>query len=475
MQQSYNIEMTELTGGTFWAPYTDAQILGEEPFTIDSDRGDMVKTLMALHVKVDPIDLSEPRIRAAAAALGPAIIRFSGSWATRTYYDFDGRTGGIVPDGFDFILTAGQWQGALDFARSVGAKILVSVANSSGVHENGTGPWQPDQAELLWNYTAAQGMTIDYAEFMNEPNMLPGMKLPDGYGLKELSRDHDLFARWLKEDHPETTYVGPCSADGDRKSIQGGSMMPLLKTRDILNGCQIMPEIFSYHSYNGISERGAMFGCHYGFDQALDEDYLSLTMDYLDFHMSIRDEFVPGAPMWITESADAACGGNTWAPTFAEAIRYIDEQCRFALKTDGVIFHNTLASSAYGLLDQQSHLPRPQYWAGLLFNRLCGERVYDTHEPLRKGLHLFAFSRADQTDGICYVCINNSLTGPTVIDTPSGMLYMLTAPAPRSRQICLNGRPLSMTPDDTIPGLQGSPVPKGSLSLPPCSITFLTV
>ena len=30
--QSYNIEMTELTGGTFWVPYTPEQISGEEAF-----------------------------------------------------------------------------------------------------------------------------------------------------------------------------------------------------------------------------------------------------------------------------------------------------------------------------------------------------------------------------------------------------------------------------------------------------------
>ena len=52
----------------------------------------------------------------------------------------------------------------------------------------------PEQAELLWKYTEEQGMKIEYAEFMNEPNMLNGMCLPDGYTLDDYGRDYDLFA-----------------------------------------------------------------------------------------------------------------------------------------------------------------------------------------------------------------------------------------------------------------------------------------
>lgn len=40
---SYNIEMTEVTGGTFWKAYTDAQIDGTEEFPIISDWRDMAK------------------------------------------------------------------------------------------------------------------------------------------------------------------------------------------------------------------------------------------------------------------------------------------------------------------------------------------------------------------------------------------------------------------------------------------------
>ena len=46
--QSYNIEMTELTGGTFWVPYTPEQISGEEAFPTCDKMEDMMKMLAGM-------------------------------------------------------------------------------------------------------------------------------------------------------------------------------------------------------------------------------------------------------------------------------------------------------------------------------------------------------------------------------------------------------------------------------------------
>ena len=391
--QSYNIEMTELTGGTFWKPYTAEQIAGSEEFPTADNMQEMMKIMQGMQTKQPAINLYNKKIRTLAKAFGPVIIRISGSWANRTYYDLDNHTGGKVPEGFEFVLTKEQWQGALDFVKEVNGQILLSVANCKGVHENDNGPWMPEQAKLLWDYTKEQGMTIDYAEFMNEPNLLAGMMMPENYSSDDFARDHDLFAAWLKENHPETTLVGPCSADGDRGSVAGGFGALLLRTEELMGKIKVMPEIFSYHSYNGISERGQMFGSHYDFSAVTTNEYLAVTMQDLEYHNRLRDQYMPGAPMWVTESADAACGGNTWASTFVETLRYVEELALFNINTEGIIFHNTLASSAYGLLDAETHEPRPQYWGALLYSKLAGTTVYDTKIERVEGAHVFAHSR----------------------------------------------------------------------------------
>jgi heparanase 1 len=43
---------------------------------------------------------------------------------------------------------------------------------------------------------------------------------------------------------------------------------------------------------------------------ALSEDFLSRADRVEAFYSGLRDTFEPGKPLWLTETADAACGGN---------------------------------------------------------------------------------------------------------------------------------------------------------------------
>ena len=135
---SYNIEMTEVTGGTFWKLYTPGQIEGREEVPQLADLSQMGSLLEMF----PPADLQDQRALDLAKALGPAYIRVSGSWATTTYYDLDGRTNGKVPEGFHSILTRDQWDRLLDFVKYADGKLLISPANCDGVR-NPDGTWNP--------------------------------------------------------------------------------------------------------------------------------------------------------------------------------------------------------------------------------------------------------------------------------------------------------------------------------------------
>ena len=78
---SYNVEMTEVTGGTFWKAYTPGQIAGTEKFP--PIKG--FHELAGLMQWYDPIDTTNPRLIKLAKDLGPAWMRVSGTWATKTY------------------------------------------------------------------------------------------------------------------------------------------------------------------------------------------------------------------------------------------------------------------------------------------------------------------------------------------------------------------------------------------------------
>ena len=468
---SYNIEMTEVTGGTFWKLYTPAQIEGKEEVPQLADLSQMGSLLEMF----PPADLRDQRALELAKALGPAYIRVSGSWATTTYYDLDGHTGGKVPEGFHSILTREQWDQLLDFVKYVDGKLLISPANCDGV-QNPDGTWNPEQLKLILDYSRDYGVPISAVEFMNEPNTTILGGTPSNYTPEDFSRDQDLCFRFLKENYPDILTVGPCSSGEKFSPYVGYHNLSVIPSEDLLEGCKEQADVYSYHMYNCFSERGAFLGIHWPGDKALSEEYLGIPWEAACYYKKLRDQYCPGAQMWVTESGDAGCGGNTWASTFLDVIRSADELGRFCTVTDGVIFHNTFMASDYGYLDFETHLPRPNYWLALLWNRLMGTTVYDTGEPAREGAHVYAHSRKDGQSGACYLIINNSTTDATTVDLPQDAVrYTLSADALRSPVMKLNGRELVLGENNALPDLSGEAQPAGTLTVEPATIVFLVV
>ena len=486
---SYNVEMTEVTGGTFWKAYTDAQIDGTEQVPPP----DFTKGVAAMHQWYDPIDTTNPRLIKLAKALGSCWVRVSGTWATRTYYDFDG-TG--MPEGYNNHLRKEQWVNLCNFVKAVGGKLKISVANCDGLHSHDE-PWNPSQAKLIFDLSREMGTPIEAVEFVNEPNMLKNTGFPKDYTPADFRRDQDIFHKWVRENYPECTVIGPSDtdpnamrvdADGNphpwiNDSVQDmagiAAVMAYCSTGDLMDGCTEKPDIFSYHYYNGISERMApmMPSAFTPFEGCLSEAYLGTAAHSARCFLSYRDKYAtPGGEMWVTESGDAGAGGHTWASTYAEVIRTLNEIGEFATVTNGVIFHNTLASSDYGWLKHSTFDPRPSYFSVLLWKKLMGNICYASGEAIREGAHVYAHSRADGKDGYAYLVINNSWTDITTVELPGAAdAYILTGNGcMRSRTMLLNGKELKLGENDELPELAPVAV-SGTVELAPGSCAFFVL
>ena len=486
---SYNVEMTEITGGTFWKAYSEGQIAGTEDFPkIDSFSNHTA--LAGLMQYYPPIDLYNEKLRALAKNLGPVWVRVSGTWATKTYYDFDGSTGGIAPEGYQSVLTRDQWVGVIDFCRHIGAKLLVSASNCQGDHKD-NGPLDLGQIKKLFALTDSVGGKIDAFEFMNEPNMLQISGAPLQYDFTDYVRDQDLANAWVRENYPECLLVGPCntgmveeekSGDNSMMSKMGsgmGNMMKMGTVHDLMRGHQVPMNVYSYHYYNGISERLAsvMPQGHWPAEAAHTDMYLAVAPSTCKMNIPARDKYVPGGEMWVTESGDAGGGGDTWASTYLDVLRTLNELGSFVTLTDGVIFHNTLASSDYGFLQHGTFDPRPNYFAVLLWQKLVGNTTYKVENPGCEGAHVYCHSRKDGKDGYCYLIINNSLTEETTVTLPEGAeMFVLTGNGNmRNKVMHLNGRPLTLGEGNSLPDLSGERVSAGEHKLPAGSCTFILV
>ncbi len=206
--------------------------------------------------------------------------------------------------------------------------------------------------------------------------------------------DFAVFRLFAEATAPNTRIVGPAGVgeavmmpamrlvQGDLGAQDGGPS--LRRPRPVF-------DIFSYHFYGATSIRCASMGAgaQTTAEAAMSKEWLARADRSYAFYGGLRDRFEPGKPAWITETADAACGGNPWAATFLDSFRYVDQLGRLAKQGVRVVFHNTLAASEYGLLDQNTFAPRPNYWAALLWRKLMGPTVLDAG-PSRPGLHLYA-------------------------------------------------------------------------------------
>ena len=477
MLLSYNVEMTEVTGGTFWKAYTPGQIAGTEGFPLISfGKSD------EMHQWYDPIDSTNPRLIKLAKELGKCWIRVSGTWSTKTYYDFDGHTNGVAPEGFDSVLTKDQWTNLLDFVKAVDGKLLISVANCDGIHAANE-PWQPEQAKLIFDFSKEYGVPIEAVEFMNEPNLLAYSGAPKDYTFEDFIRDQDIFTKWVHENYPECLVVGPCSVGCGKMGkidTEKGIMKKLtssMSTSKLLEGSKEKMDVYSYHYYNGVSGRITTLPfIHWSPKKAASEAYLEAAPYTAKANVPYRDEYAPGAEMWVTESGDAGGGGCEWASTYLDVFRTLNELGTFPTITDGVIFHNTLASSDYGWLKHGTFEPRPNYFAVLLWSRLMGTTVYDSEIAIQEGAHVFCHSRKDGKDGCVYLVINNSLTDTTKVELPKEALrYTLCGNGNvRNTSIYLNGTKLELGANDELPAMEGEAV-SGTIELAPGTCTFFVM
>jgi heparanase len=471
--QSYNVEMAEVIGGNFWKPYAGGQpITTGKPITTFEIGKDP-----AMFEKRPPIDLANARLRKLAAALGPAYVRVSGTWANSVFFqDTDAVEAGPTPSGYQSVLTRAQWAGVVAFTRAVDAKLVTSFAISSGVRD-AEGIWTPAQAKPLVAYTKSIGGTITAAELFNEPTIAASGGAPDGYTALAYARDEAAFRSFIKTAAPELQIVGPGSV-GEGGVTLFPKSVPMLHSADLL-GTDPKPkfDVFSYHYYGAVSKRCEATGPGLGTTvaAALSEQWLSQTEGVFDFYKPLHAKYAPGTPIWITETADAACGGNPWGSTFLDTFRYVDQMGRLAKRGVKAIFHNTLASSEYGLIDQTEFRPRPNYWAALLWRRLMGTVVLDAVSPW-EGLHLYAQCLRGHPGGVTLLAINNSRTDRGEITLPIGSVrYTLSAPTLQSASVMLNGQPLKLEPNDDLPEINGRAAAAGPIQFAPATVTFLAI
>jgi heparanase len=456
--QGYNIEMVEVTGGRFWAPYGGP---------VDER-----------YRQRPPIDLTDARLIALAKGLGPSLMRVSGTWANNTYLEAEGEHLSAPPSGFVQVLTRAQWQRVVAFSKAVDAPIVTSFAVSNGTR-GPDGVWNTEQAQRRLDLTRASGGKIYAAEFFNEANMPSAApEMPKRYTAENYAAEFRIFRDWARKHAPEMKVlgVGGVGEAGLLKDVpvpaEFGSHV---STEDMMKANPNSVDVVSYHFYGSVSQRclGLGIGTASKAD-ALTPAWLDLTVRDYKYYAALRDTYEPGKPIWNTETAQAACGGSPWAATFLDSFRYLNQNAALAQLNLQAIQHNTLAASDYALIDRDTLNPRPNYWAAVLWRRTMGQVVLASPKSPSPALRLYAHCAAGPRGGVTVMALNTGEVPQQLNLGGKGLAWTMTGQPLDTRAVLINGKAPGLNATGQLTGLSGVAV-AGSAKLPGQSIGFYTV
>lgn len=463
---SFQIGMSHLTGGETWSTYDEAEGEG------DAEQADNFEAIREVRL---PTDLTNPRLRTLTAALSPLYIRYGGTTTNSVFFqDNDEPRLEKPPEGYRWILTRESWKGALAFAEAVDAKVLTGFTVSEGVRDE-SGAWTPAHAAPWVAYTQSIGGEIHAAELYNEPNAREPGRTEEGESAEDYTRDFAAFSAFMSEASPATKLGAPgVAALGIPMPIP--SLQKVTPEEYMSTDPRPEADIVTYHFYGAVAERCVPPDSPAGItaEQALSEEWLTRPDKTFQRYKALRDEYAPGAPVWLTETGTASCGGTRWQPTFLETFRFLDTHARLAKQGLDAIFTHALISGSNGVIDEKTFMPNADYWAALMWRRLMGTKVLDAGEN-KSGLHTYAHCQQGNPGGVTVLAINLD-PAPTRLDfSGPAELYALTAPELQSRTVQLNGEALELGEGDTLPAITPKGVNGEEVVLAPTSINFVAL
>ncbi len=447
---SVAVDSAQAVGGLWWDPEG----------SVSNDGGETI---------VPVYDFSRPRLLTLAAELAPAYLRIGGTAADRLYYDLSD-TPGPTPEGYEFTLTREQWDGIHDFTQNLDFRLTFTLNGGDGARVEGR--WDPSNARELIRYSVSRGTPVDVWELGNEPNIafFFGEALdPEHYG-EDLATARDL----VREEAPSARLLAASTAFFPTLLGDLGWFSRFLELSDE------RPDLYAWHYYPQQSVRCAdgLRDVPAGPEVMLDPNRLDEIKRWeATVGGHARSE---GADVWLGETGNAQCGGqpgtsDTWAGTFW----WIDQLGTLARLDHKVVIRQTLSGSNYGLIDDVSLEPWPDYWASVLWKRLMGTDVLEAasqEATLRVYAHCTAESEQSESGSITVTAINIDQTRTHSFASPYGdaEVYLLTADSLGSQTVMLNGDVLALDENDEFPALRPQRVRSGfPVELPPLSIAFV--
>lgn len=461
---SFSLDVSSIVGGKWWDPDADG------------------KELRSGSRNADLTDLENPKFNQLAKNLSPAYLRIGGSESDKIFYDL-GNSKDYQNKNYESVLTKTRWDEVNAFAERNNLD-LTFVLNSGPSSRNEVGIWNSKNTEDLLRYSSEQNYRISDWELGNELNVYWYIFGPSNFiKPNQYKNDMEEAKKLVDKYFPESDFNGQASAFWP---VIGEPLSFFYKfTEEYLKLSEDNIDKILWHYYPQQSRRGPIATRRANPYRLLELSNLDEVAHWANQIKTWRDRYAPGKPIWMGETGNAQFGGEPGvSDVYISGLWWLDQLGLLALHDHEVVIRQTLTGLDYGLLDEKTFNPRPDYWNSVLWKNLMGTKVFKVNKSGENTtkLRVYAHSSAkDDESFLAILAINLDHKKNFMVSIPElkGYKYevhSITTNDILSNEVLLNGKELILQKNHEIPELKGilnSPEYLPLVNISPLSYTFI--
>ncbi|NXO77795.1 HPSE2 protein, partial [Sitta europaea] len=372
---------------------------------------------------------------------------------------------------------------------------LYNFADCSGLHlifalnalrRNPNNSWNSSNALSLLKYSASKKYNISW-ELGNEPNNYRTL-IGRSVNGSQLGKDYAQLRSLLQliRTYSRAHLYGP-NIGRPRKNV-----IAFLEGFMKVAGGTVDAVTWQHYYIDGRVARVTDF---------LKTRLLDTLSDQIRKIQKVVNTYTPGKKIWLEGVGMTSAGGmNNLSDSYAAGFLWLNTLGLLASQGIDVVVRHSFLNHGHNHLVDQNFNPLPDYWLSLLYKRLIGPKVLAIHvaglqrkprpgrvirDKLRIYAHCTSYHNHNYVRGSITLYIINlhrsrkkiKLAG-TLRDkiVHQYLLQPYGKDGLHSKSVQLNGQPLAMVDDGTLPELKPRPLRAGrTLVIPPLTMSFYVV
>ncbi|XP_040559071.1 inactive heparanase-2 isoform X2 [Gallus gallus] len=372
---------------------------------------------------------------------------------------------------------------------------LYNFADCSGLHlifalnalrRNPNNSWNSSNALSLLKYSASKKYNISW-ELGNEPNNYRTL-IGRSVNGSQLGKDYIQLRSLLQliRTYSRANLYGP-NIGRPRKNV-----MALLEGFMKVAGSTVDAVTWQHYYIDGRVAKVTDF---------LKTRLLDTLSDQIRKIQKVVNAYTPGKKIWLEGVGATSAGGmNNLSDSYAAGFLWLNTLGLLASQGIDVVVRHSFLDHGHNHLVDQNFNPLPDYWLSLLYKRLIGPKVLAIHvaglqrkprpgRVIRDKLRIYAHCTSSHNHNyvrgsitLYIINLHRSRKKIKLAGTLRDKIvhqYLLQPYGKdglHSKSVQLNGQPLAMVDDGTLPELKPRPLRAGrTLVIPPLTMSFYVV